>query len=61
MLTQQVYGSWNEQKKKLKERFSKLTDADFRFEKGKQTEMLERLQIKLGKTKQQLHNLIGGL
>lgn len=61
MNTTQVKGNWNEQKGKLKQQFAILTDNDLMFESGKKDEMLGRLQIKLGKTKEELHELIAAL
>lgn len=52
---------WNEKKKKLKEKFAILTNSDFLFAEGKQEEMLKRLQIKLGKTKEEIDILISNL
>jgi len=57
----EVKGNWNEQKGKLKQRFAVLTDNDLMFEEGKKEEMLGRLQIKLGKTKEELHKIIEAL
>ena len=54
-------GNWNEQKGKLKQKFAVLTDNDLLYEEGKQDEMYGRLQIKLGKTKEELHKIIGEL
>jgi len=61
MNTTAIKGSWNEQKGKLKQKFATLTDNDLMFEEGKKDEMLGRLQVKLGKTKEELHNLIAAL
>jgi uncharacterized protein YjbJ (UPF0337 family) len=61
MDTQEVKGTWNEQKGKLKQQFAMLTDNDLMFEEGKKEEMLGRLQIKLGKTKDELHKIIAAL
>jgi len=54
-------GNWNEQKGKLKQKFAILTDNDLLLVDGKKDEMLGRLQIKLGKTKEQLHEIIAAL
>ena len=54
-------GNWNEHKGKLKQKFAVLTDNDLMYEEGKQDEMYGRLQIKLGKTKEELHKIIGEL
>jgi uncharacterized protein YjbJ (UPF0337 family) len=57
----ELKGNWNETKGKLKQQFAMLTDDDLLLVEGKQDEMLGRLQIKLGKTKEELHTLISGL
>lgn len=51
-------GNWSVQKSKLKEKFPLLTDSDLHFEDGKKEEMLERIQVKTGKTKEELATLI---
>jgi uncharacterized protein YjbJ (UPF0337 family) len=58
MNTTEVKGNWNEQKGKLKQRFANLTDDDLMFAEGKKDEMLGKLQIKLGKTKEELHKIM---
>jgi len=57
----QISGSWNEQKGVLKQRFASLTNKDLLFAEGKKDEMLDKLQIKLGKTKEELHKIIEAL
>ena len=57
----EVKGNWNEQKGKLKQKFATLTDNDLMFAEGKKEEMLGKLQIKLGKTKEELHKIIAAL
>jgi len=57
----EVKGSWNEQKGQLKKKFGYLTDNDLLYEEGKKEEMLGRLQIKLGKTKDELIKIIAAL
>lgn len=54
-------GNWNAQKGKLRQKYAFLTENDLMFEKGKQEEMYGRLQIKLGKTKEELQNIINDL
>jgi uncharacterized protein YjbJ (UPF0337 family) len=54
-------GNWNEQKTKLKLQFTTLTDEDLKYENGKKDEMLEKVQIKLGKTKDELSSIIAAL
>jgi uncharacterized protein YjbJ (UPF0337 family) len=59
MNTTELKGNWEEQKGKLKQKFAALTDNDLLFVKGKKEEMLGRIQIKLGKTKEELFKIIG--
>ena len=54
----EVKGNWNEQKGKLKQRFAILTDNDLMFAEGKKDEMFGKLQIKLGKTKEELYKIL---
>ena len=54
-------GNWNEQKEKLKQKFAWLTDSDLLFQPGKKDQMLARLQLKLGKTKEDLNKTLAGL
>ncbi len=52
---------WNTQKAKLKAKFSTLTDSDLNFEEGKKDEMMKKVQLKLGKSKEQLADIISKL
>lgn len=61
MNTTEVKGNWEEQKGKLKQKFAKLTDNDLLFVEGKKDEMMGKLQIKLGKSKEELLKLIENL
>ena len=61
MNTTELSGLWDEQKGKLKQKFATLTDDDLLFAEGKKDEMIGRLQIKLGKSKEELHKIIGEL
>ena len=53
--------NWNDQKEKLKTKFSNLTDEDLNYEEGKRDEMLSRVQTKLGKTPEELTAIIAEL
>ncbi|HEX4957441.1 MAG TPA: CsbD family protein [Lacibacter sp.] len=61
MNTTELKGNWNEQKGKLLKKFATLTNNDLMFEEGKKEEMLGRLQIKLGKSKEELKKIIESL
>jgi uncharacterized protein YjbJ (UPF0337 family) len=58
MKTTELEGNWNEQKGKLKQKFAVLTDNDLMFAEGKKEEMFGKLQIKLGKTKEEWDKII---
>jgi uncharacterized protein YjbJ (UPF0337 family) len=57
----ELQGNWNEQKGKLKQKFAMLTENDLLFAEGKKDEMFGRLQVKLGKSKEELYRIIEGL
>ena len=57
----ELKGNWTEQKGKLKQLYAQLTDNDLMYVDGKKDEMLGKLQIKLGKTRKELAELIAGL
>ena len=61
MNTTEVRGNWNEQKGMLKQKFAILTDNDLMFEEWKKEEMYGKLQIKLGKTKEEIIKIIAAL
>jgi uncharacterized protein YjbJ (UPF0337 family) len=54
----EIKGTWNEKKGKLKQQFAVLTDNDLMFEEGQRDEMLGKLQVKLGKTKEELLKIL---
>lgn len=58
MNTPQLDGNWEEQKTKLKEKFAALNDNDLLFKKDRKEEMLKKLQIELGKTREELLKII---
>jgi len=57
----ELKGNWNEQKGKLKQKFATLTNNDLLFADGKKDEMLGKLQVKLGKSKEEIHKIIESL
>ncbi len=61
MNTTEATGSWYEQKGRLKQKFAILLDNDLMFEDGKKDELLGMLQVKLGKTKEEVLKLISSL
>ncbi|MGL2964257.1 CsbD family protein [Flavobacterium sp. RSB2_4_14] len=61
MNSTELKGNWDVQKGKLKQKFSTLTDNDLTYLEGKKDEMLGKLEIKLGKSKEELQKLIKSL
>jgi uncharacterized protein YjbJ (UPF0337 family) len=54
----QIKGSWNELKGKLKQQYGNLTDDDLVFSEGEEDELLGRLQKKIGKSKDEVRQMI---
>jgi uncharacterized protein YjbJ (UPF0337 family) len=61
MNTSIIKGNWNELKGKLKQRYSNLTDDDLLFSEGKEDELVGRLQKKLGKSNEEVRDIIRNL
>lgn len=61
MNTTEFTGNWNKTKGKLKQKFAGLTENDLMFAEGKKDEMIGRLQIKLGKTREEMQKIIEAL
>jgi uncharacterized protein YjbJ (UPF0337 family) len=53
-----IKGNWNEAAGKLKQKYANLTDDDLLLKEGKEEELVGRLQKKLGKSKEEIRNLI---
>ena len=53
-----IKGDWNVLKGKLKQQFANLTDNDLLYIEGKEVELIGRIQQKIGKTKQEIIDLI---
>ena len=50
--------SWEQLKERLLKIFTLLTEADLNFEESNKDEMIELLQIKLGKTRREIIAII---
>jgi uncharacterized protein YjbJ (UPF0337 family) len=53
-----MHGSWDDVKGQLKKNYAELTDDDLTYQEGQEDELLGRLQIKLGKTKDEIVRLL---
>jgi hypothetical protein len=54
-------GNWSELKNKLKAKFPALNYSDLQYTESRNEEMLSKIQIKLGKTKEELEKIIATL
>jgi uncharacterized protein YjbJ (UPF0337 family) len=61
MNTLEITANWADRKEKLKLKFGLLTDNDLLIEDDKKEAMLAKLQLKLGKTKEELLKIIATL
>jgi uncharacterized protein YjbJ (UPF0337 family) len=61
MVKLKMKGNWNVLKGKLKQQFGNLTDNDLIFVEGKEEELVGRLQQKIGKTKQEIRDMLARL
>lgn len=56
-----ISGNWETLKGKLKQKYAKLTDNDLMFVEGKEDETIGRIQKKLGKSREEVEDIINGL
>ena len=54
----EIKETWKDAKGKLKQKFAQLIDEDVLLFETKHGELLRRLQVALGKTKEEIHELI---
>lgn len=53
-----ISGNWAQLKGKLKQKYANLTDNDLMYEEGKEDETFGRIQKKLGKSREELEEII---
>lgn len=58
MDTSEEKGNWNERKEILTQKFASLTENNQMIEEGKTDEVLGKLEVKLGKSKDELRRII---
>lgn len=56
--TFKITGDWKTQSTQLKAKFNQLTDADLKFETGKESELLTRIENRLHKKRDEVIALI---
>ena len=53
-----ISGDWKRQADKLKDKFPQLTDADLKFQSGREDDLLERVEARLHKKREEVINII---
>lgn len=53
-----MHGSWDDVKSQLRRNYSDLTEEDLEYNQGSEHELYDRLQRKLGKTKDEIVRMI---
>ncbi|HET8860898.1 hypothetical protein [Marivirga sp.] len=54
----QIKGNWEAQSRQLKSNYPQLTDQDLKYEKGKEDELLERVENRLNKDRETVIGII---
>ena len=53
-----ISGDWKRQADKLKDKFPQLTDADLKLQSGREDDLLERVEARLHKKREEVINII---
>jgi gas vesicle protein len=56
-----MHGSWEDVRSQLRQNYTELTEEDLSYEKGREDELLERLQTRMGKTRDEIKRLLSDL
>ncbi len=54
----QIKGQWNKVKGQLKQKYGQLTEDDLIYQEGKEDELLGRLEIRTGRSREELQKEI---
>ncbi len=57
----EIEGKWKEMKGKLKQKFAQLTDDPLLLIKGEKDELVGKLQVELGKSEDEIQDIISEL
>lgn len=58
MSTLEIKGAWNIAKGKMKQKFAQLTNNDSQFVKGKEDELIGRIQKRTGQTQMERNHVV---
>jgi uncharacterized protein YjbJ (UPF0337 family) len=53
-----ISGDWSQQADDLKEKFPQLTDSDLKFERGREDDLIKRMELRLHKKREEVINII---
>jgi hypothetical protein len=53
-----ISGDWSQHADDLKEKFPQLTDSDLKFERGKEDDLIKRMELRLHKKREEVINII---
>ncbi len=53
-----ISGDWAVQSKQLRKKYSQLTDADLKFETGKEEDLLKRIETRLHKKREEIISIL---
>lgn len=53
-----MWSDWEKKSKLLRRRFPQLIPSDLKFEKGSENDLLERIQLRLNKTRTEVIDII---
>ncbi len=56
--TTDLKGSWEDVKEKLKEKFASIEESDVQLKDGKSEKLIKKIQVKLGKSKAEIQEII---
>ncbi|WP_266202802.1 YtxH domain-containing protein [Pontibacter kalidii] len=56
-----MHGSWDDVKRQLRQNYDELTEEDLTYEKGQEHELLDRLQTRIGKTRDEIQRMLSDL
>ena len=56
-----IYRNWTRKSKKLQEKYPQLTNDDLKLEQGKENDLLERIEIRLNKNREEVIDIINNV
>ncbi len=53
-----ISGDWSHQADDLKDKYPNLTDSDLKFERGREDDLIKRMELRLHKKREEIINII---